>query len=316
MKYFVLNIVVLSFVMVTQAQTPRIKFQAPAFYPEGTVYNPQQGVFYIGSVKTGTIATVDKAGNFKEFYSEPALKSSFGMKVDSKSNSLWVCTGDPNYSDYSDSSTYKKRIHLIAIDLASAKKTKDVDLSNLFQGKHFANDLTMDAEGNIYITDSYSPVIYKVDMTGKASVFAQSEWFKSVDIGLNGIVYHPKGYLLVVNNGDGSIMKVDIKSPSTISKVRIDNFFPGADGLLLDAQGNLILVQNKSVDKAYQIVSTDNWQSAKVKASTSSEDRFQNPSTCTMADGKLYLLNAKLNELQDPTMMPSREFSLQVAVWK
>lgn len=316
MKYFVFNILVSGLTLCAQAQTQRINFQAPSFYPEGTVYNSKQGLFYIGSVKTGTIATVDKSGNFKEFYSEPALKSSFGMKIDSRKNCLWVCTGDPNYSNYSDSATYKKMIRLIGIDLSSAKKIHDIDLSNLYPGKHFANDLTLDNDGNIYITDSYSPVIYKVDANGKASVFAQSDWFKSVDIGLNGIVYHPKGYLLAVNNSDGSILKIDIKSPATISKVRIDNFFPGADGLLIDGQGNLVLVQNKGADKAHQIASNDNWQSGKVKASTSTEDRFQNPSTSTIADGKVYLLNAKLNELQDATMMPSKEFSLQVAVMK
>lgn len=126
------------------------------------------------------------------------------MKVDNKRNNLWVCTGVPNHSMYSDSSTYKKLARLIALDLTSGRKTDDIDLSKLYEGKHFANDLVLDDAGNIYITDSYLPVIYKVDAQGKASVFVQHEMFKGEDVGLNGIVWDAKGFLLVINNSTGA----------------------------------------------------------------------------------------------------------------
>jgi len=135
------------------------------------------------------------------------------LKLDVKGNRLRVCTGDPNYSIYQDASTHKQMIRLIALDLVTKKKSVDIDLSHLFEGKHFANDLALDGRGNIYITDSYSPVIYKVNEKGVASVFAQNDLFKGEGIGLNGIVYDPTGFLLVVNDATGALLKVSIANP-------------------------------------------------------------------------------------------------------
>lgn len=299
-----------------QSQTPRINFTAPLAYPEGVAFNNKTQTFYVSSVKTGTIGQVDQNGKYAVFFEDSGLKSSFGMKVDSKQNRLYVCVSDPNYSKYSDSSTFKKMARLISIDLNSAKKVLDINLAVLYPGKHFANDLTFDDKGNIYVTDSFSPVIYKVDAQGKASIFTESDLFKGEDVGLNGIVFHPKGFLLVANDRDGALFKVDITHPANITKVKLKNFFPGADGLLWDQQNNLVLIQNKGIDKAFQLFSNDNWQSAEIKAATASTDRFANPTTGVIQNNKIYLLNSKMNELTDSTKTPSKEFSLQEVQFK
>lgn len=316
MKFTGLSIAAMIICIAAVCQTSRITFKAPMKYPEGVAYNDKTNTFYVSSVKDATIGTVDAAGNYKAFYQDKDLKSSYGMKVNAAKNQLWVCTGDANYSDYADTQTHKKMIRLITIDLSSGKKVQDINLSKLYNGKHFANDLAFDDKGNAYITDSYSPVIYKVDAQGKASVFAENELFKGEDVGLNGITYHPQGFLLTVNNATGAILKVDINNPAMVTKVKIDQLFPGADGLLWDGQGNLVLIQNESLDKANQIASTDGWTTAKIKAATSILDRFQYPTTGILRGDKIYLLNAKLNELNDPTKKPSEEFSLQQVVFK
>lgn len=295
------------------AQTERIVFRAPVMYPEGVAYHPQQKLFYVSSVKTGTIGSVDENGQYKKLYEDSLLRSSYGMKVDAKNNRLLVCIADGNYSKYSTPATYKKMARLLAIDLATGAKKWDVNLDKLYAGKHFANDLTLDERGNIYITDSYAPVIYKVDAQGKASVFAEHDWFRSEDVGLNGILYHPQGYLLVAHNTNGALYKVDVKNPKLVSPVKLKMFFPGADGLLWAAPNKLVLVQNKGANKIYQLSSTDNWASAEVKAATATEDRFQYPTTATLQDSRVWVLNAKLNENVDSSMLPSQEFSLQLA---
>ena len=59
------------------AQTPRINFNAPLLYPEGTAYNSATNQFFVSSVTTGTIGTVDLNGNIKSFMkttrSNPAM---------------------------------------------------------------------------------------------------------------------------------------------------------------------------------------------------------------------------------------------------
>lgn len=294
------------------SQTARINFEAPDMYPEGVAFDEGGNRFFVSSVRTGTIGTVDPKGAYSVFYADSSLKSTYGMKVDAARRKLWVCSGDANYSKYADSATYKKMIRLIGLDLASGRKTDDIDLSGLYPGRHFANDLALDNSGNIYITDSHSPVVYKVDPSGKASVFAQSDWFKGQDVGLNGIVWSPRGYLIVANGNDGNLYKIDITDPRRVTRIRQKTFFPGADGLLWDKDGNLVLLQNEGTNKVLQLSSSDDWQSTELKGATATNDRFHYPSTAAMQKGVVYALNAKLSDLTDPTAQPAKDFSLQM----
>ncbi len=303
-------------VIAASAQTGQIKFTAPKLYPEGVALDEKQNVFYVSSVTTGTIGKVDMNGKYTVFYADSSLKSSFGMKVNAKQNRLWVCISDPHHSKYSTPQTFKKMARIIALDLNSGKKVADIDLSTLREGKHFANDLAFDDQDNMYITDSYSPCIYKITSAGVASVFATSELFKSVDVGLNGIVSHPGGYLIVDHNTSGDLFKIDIKNPSNVTKVEINSLLPGADGLLLDKQNNLTVIVNKGINRAYKYTSNDNWKTATLTGSTATLDRFSNPTTGFIKGVDTYLLNSKMNELNDSTKNPSKEFSVQLAKFK
>ena len=69
------------------------------------------------------------------------------------------------------------------------------DLSSLDPGAHLANDLVLDARGNAYVTDSFAPVIYRIDTKGHASIFARDARFKTGEgFNLNGIAMHRGGY--------------------------------------------------------------------------------------------------------------------------
>jgi hypothetical protein len=50
-----------------------------------------------------------------------------------------------------------------------------------------------------------------------------------------------------------------------------------------------------------------------LKGATTGMDRFVQPSTGTMSGGKIIFANSKLNELNDPTVPPSKGVSLQLA---
>jgi hypothetical protein len=47
------------------------------------------------------------------------------------------------------------------------------------RGKLCSNDLTLNDKGNIYITDSYSSVVYKIDVQLKPTILTKNAWFKS-----------------------------------------------------------------------------------------------------------------------------------------
>ena len=296
--------------------TTRIEFEAPEAYPEGIAFDAKANVYYVSSARMGTIGKVTPDGQYSALYKDAGLKSSYGLKMHPDGKRLFACISDANYSKLTSPDTKKKMIRLISIDVRSGKKLSDVDLSGLFNGKHFGNDLTFDNKGNAYVTDSFSNVIYKVDSKGKASLFAQSDMFKTAGVGLNGIAWNPDGYLLVDSSGAGCIFKIEISNPTNITRVKTDKFFLGADGLLMNDKNTLTLVQNGGTNVIYQIQSTDGWKSATVKSATMSGDRFTYPSTATANKKDIWIMNAKFNELNDSTSVPSKKFAIQKAVFQ
>ncbi len=297
-------------------QTSLLTFHAPQLYPEGVAYDDKAKVFYVSSVTTGTIGAVDEQGNYSQVLADSGFKSSFGLKVDPRTNTLWACISDPNYSLVRDTNTYKKMARVIRYDLAKKTKLRDINLGSFLPGNHFANDLAMDAKGNVYITDSFAPLIYKIDPMGKESVIVYNNLLKSDGVGLNGIVCHPRGFLLVAHSQHACIYKIDLLNPNKISKVKMPMTFPGIDGLLLTKNLELIVVQNNGINRVSKLSSQDNWTSAHVDSETTPTDHFAYPTTATFKGDQLYVLNSKLNELADSTITPSQDFSLQPAQFK
>ncbi|MDP5200320.1 SMP-30/gluconolactonase/LRE family protein [Flavobacterium sp. DG2-3] len=298
-----------------QQPTKRIEFEAPESYPEGVAFDKASNAFYVTSARLGTVGKVTREGKYTELYADKSLKSTYGIKVHPDGKRLFFCAADANYSKFSTPETKKKMARLVSIDIKSGKKLSDTDLSGLAAGEHFPNDLAFDKQGSVYVTDSYADVIYKADTNGKAAVFSRSELLKSAGVGPNGIVFHPQGFLIVANNGTGALVKIELNNPEKGTKVKIDQFFPSADGLLLDDNNTLTLVQNGGVNKIFKLITADNWTTAQVAESTSVEDRFAFPSTAATTGSETWIMNANFSELTEGNNVPSKKFSLQQAVF-
>ncbi|MVM32472.1 gluconolaconase [Spirosoma sp. HMF4905] len=296
--------------------TTRIDFDAPDSYPEGIAYDSVRQIYYVSSARTGTIGKVSPQGVYSVLHADSSLKSTYGLKIHPDGKRLFACVGDANYSKFTSADTRRKMIRLISVDLTSGKRLSDVDLSGLVPGKHFPNDLTFDPTGTIYMTDSFAHAIYKITPDGQASVLAKDKKFETQGIGLNGIVYHPSGFLLVDNSNTGQLYKVPISNPQNVQKVAIDQYFLGADGLLLSGNNRLTMVVNGGNDKVFQITTEDNWQSAQLASTTLIADRFTYPSTATRNGKDIWVMNAKFNELVDSNAIPAKKFALQLAVLK
>lgn len=300
----------------TTKPNPRIEFEAADTYPEGVVYDKAANVYYVSSVRSGTIGKVTPGGTYSVLYSDSALKSTYGLKIFPDGKKLYACVSDANYSKYSTPDTKKKLMRLIVIDLASGAKVGDFDLQSLGGTEHFANDIAFDPQGDAFVTDSYSDRIIRVDQAGKATVFCENPLFKTEGVSLNGIVFHPSQYFLVASSGQGCIYKVSYLNPSLVQKVAIDGFYMGVDGMVLNDSNKLTIVVNGGSDHIYQLQSNDDWATAKMVAKTEATDRFAYPSTATLNGNDVWVMNAKFNELADTANLKSRKFSIQKAVLK
>ncbi len=279
-----------------------ISVKAPKLHPEGISYSDKQKAFYLSSIYQGKIVKVGLNGTIEDFAQDDSLVSVIGVHVDKKRGRLLVCNADSGFGAKSSAATTGRLAQVVIYDLESRKKLQTIDLAHLYPGGHFANDLTFDDVGNIYVTDSFSPVIYKIDTAGKATLLTENAQFQAPkgSFGLNGIVYHD-GYLIVGKADVGELYKVSIENPSDVSEVILDQAINSVDGLLLQEDKALILVTNnftgQGFDEAvYKIVSDDDWKSGRVVASKKIEGGVF-PTTVTEVNGKVYVNYSHLPEL-------------------
>src|SRR5690606_9836804 len=110
--------------------------------------------------------------------------------------------------------------------------------------------------------------------------------------------------------------KIDINNPGNVQKVRTEQYFLGADGMVLDDPNHLTVVVNGGNDKIYKLESEDDWASAVLSGTTLIADRFTYPATATRHMNEIWVMNAKFNELVDSNAVPSKNFAIQKAVFK
>jgi sugar lactone lactonase YvrE len=283
---------VLPSVFAQESELPdQVLIQHPGLFPEGIEWDAVGSRFLVGSLSEGTIYAVADDGTLTPFIEDDDLRSSVGIHIDAERNRLLVCNSDRSEEPQDPV------ISLMAYDLETGERLFAADLASVApEGNHFANDVTVDGEGNAYVTDSFSPVIYKVDLEGTPSVFLEDEQFASTSFGLNGIDFHPNGYLIVGKGSDNALFKVPLDDPASFTQVTISGSFMGPDGLFLEAGGDLIAVGPPSA--VYILSSEDDWQTATVVTQATTE---QQATTVTVRNDEVYAVQAHLDGMGSDT---------------
>jgi hypothetical protein len=273
--------------------------QRPALYPETIEYEKSNDRFLLGSFREGAVYQVDQAGTASLLVDDPRLCSVLGIAVDEARGRLWAVNSNLGASIKPCAVGPKKLAGVGVYDLKTGKPVDYVDLAPLLDGPHLLNGIALDTSGNAFVTDSFSPVIYKVTPGGHASVFLKDERFAGNAINLNGLIVHPDGYLIVIKKSDGALYKVPLDRPTTFTRIALDRRLVGGDGLTLIDDRSLVVVANRtpehSSNAAYALSSEDGWASARVAAEQDLGDVY--PTTAALRNGTLYVVQSKLNEL-------------------
>ena len=248
----------------------KITVAEPALSPEGIQYDELNQRFLVSSRTKGRLGAVQDNGTYTVFGDDARLISTIGLNIDPIRHRLLAAVADNGANTTRSTPATLAKLAAVAIFNANnGNLTKYVDLGALRPNqRHFANDIAVDIEGNAYVTDSFSPIIYRVDTDGNASIFLEdAQLGAATGFGLNGIVYHPDGYLLVAKTTEGSLFKVPINNPKGFTRVSSSQNIVGADGLLLLNPKTLLLVSG-SQSTVYRLSSNDSW------ATTSSTGSF------------------------------------------
>lgn len=269
-------------------------------YPEGIDYDSKNQKFLFSSLHKGAVYAMSPKGEVSVFATSPKLVLPTGVYTDEIRDRLIVANADLGISQKSTAGSAGTIATVSIFNLTSGELIKEINLKNFTPNAGSCpNDIAVDNNGNIYITDSFSPIIYKLDTNYNASVFRENTLFqpRPNEFGLNGIVFHPDGYLLAVKTDTSKLLKISLTDPENITEVT-GTTFNAPDGIELDKNNNLIIVENGlGLGKTYTFSTTNNWLSAaKINETNIGKDEF--PTTAALAtDGNIYVISSKLGQL-------------------
>ena len=181
-----------------------ITIPGDCYFPEGVTVS-SDGAFYAGSLFEGRIMRAAPGATRMEPFIEPGangLVSVLGLWADDARSTLWACSSDAGNGRLAGTAP----VGVKAFDLLTGAPKGSYDLP----GGGFANDLTLDKDGNLYVTDSWAPRILRLPAGGPAL----AEWINDPQLGteqwsLNGIDYDPDNNVIyTVNQRAGWLFRI------------------------------------------------------------------------------------------------------------
>ncbi|ERN02127.1 hypothetical protein AMTRI_Chr02g223430 [Amborella trichopoda] len=206
-----------------------------------------------------------------------------GLRIDRPRNRLVVAVADVWGNRFGAVASY---------DLSTWRRLFLTVLAGPEDGESLADDVAVDEEGNAYVTDAKGNRIWKVGPKGEllstimSKAFSErKEWYYNL-VGLNGIAYHPNGYLLVLHTSSGALFKVDIATEEVTKVVLVRGSLITGDGIELLSPTKLAVAG--AVPSCRVVTSSDDWVTAAVV------ERYMGPmhrfaSSVTVKDGKVYV---------------------------
>lgn len=280
--FFLLAVFIAPFL---QAQQPMV-IQAEAetdLIPEGIAIDNRTGKIYITSINRHKIITVDQQGTATDFISsnQDGFLEGLGLKVDEKRDWLWAL------SVLREGKQFYSRIH--AFDLATGKTIQQYGIQDTVP--HLFNDLALDANGNLFLTDTYFSAVYKLEPGRKTlSLFLQSPGLRYP----NGLVFG-KGHLYIATYQNGLVrLDTATKKLEKLTGIRDTVISHGLDGLVY-RDGTLYGIYNIGKEKGddcvirYQLTE-DGTAVRSEKVLSKEHPAMDDPTTAALYNNQLYVL--------------------------
>jgi sugar lactone lactonase YvrE len=277
----------------TKAGTGVILLPGDRFFPEGVTV-AQDGTFYAGSMEEGLIVRVPPGAAQAEPFIEAGangLVSVLGLYADNARQTLWACSSDAGNGKLAG----RAPVGVKAFDLKTGAARGSYD----FPGGGFANDLTIDTVGNLYVTDSWTPRILKLPAGGSAL----AEWINDPQLGieqwsLNGIDFDVRtGVIYTVNQLAGKLFRIVIEpdgSAGAVTLIDTSRSLRRPDGLKVIGPDTLATTEGGAGGLALIRISGD-----KAEVQTVSEG-LDGVTTFTIYNGSAWLIEGQSDHFWDP----------------
>jgi hypothetical protein len=246
--------------------------------PEGVASLGHSRTFFVGATGDGTIykGSIEEP-TVREFILGGSGKSAVGLKV--ADGRLFVAGGTTG------------KLFVYDLDTKALVGTFDTGAGG------FLNDLVVTRRGDVFVTDSFRPVLWHLT---PAQISAGSGTPEAITLGpeiaytsgfnLNGIVARKGGrQLVVVQSNTGKLFRIDLRGGGRSIRGIQAPPLPGGDGLLLD-HGRVIVVQGSPA--ALRFLKLKGNATRAVLSATRTDSTLRGPSTVARAKDLYLVVNA------------------------
>ena len=279
-------------------------------FPE-SITSTSDGVLFVGRVGDGGVVRVNPRTAESTVFVQPGAagsRSILGVFADEATSTLWACSND--LSALGGSAT--------GSDTWSALKSFDLNTGDArhsfsLPGSHaYCNDITVDAKGSVYITDSANPTILKLSPGATTfEVFAQDSAFsppQSGGAGLDGIAFGSDGNLYVTTYTAGELLRVEVKNGKAgrVTKLSGNRHLQFPDALRALGNHSFLLIEGSGrLDRV--VIRGDAF------AVTAIHDGFVTPTSVTQIGSTAWVSEGQLAFFFDPSkksLSPSLPFRI------
>lgn len=200
-------------------------------YPNG-ITRSDDGTVYVGSITSDRILQISPENKIKTiFEGDKDIFAVTSLRLDEARGILWGASPDVL------GTAGKHRI--FAIDINSNKVLQIITIPD----GGFGNDIALDSQGGIYITDSLQPRIhYLPPGATQLQTWVENQLFRTRKrFGLSGIARREDGVLFVTMYSDGRLFKV--KPNRTVEEIELPRKIDGSDAIALAADGSLLMIE-------------------------------------------------------------------------
>jgi sugar lactone lactonase YvrE len=259
-------------------------------FPEGIDYLPRSGQFFVSSTGDGSVLR----GEFGNPTASPAFVaptgvpfSAIGVVVDKRNDLLYVAGGGTG------------NVRAANLDTGAVLRTYTSGAGG------FLNDLVVARGGDVYVTDSFRPTLWRIPAGAAAG--ALEPWLSLVGspiqytagFNLNGIVETDNGkFLIVSQSSTGKLYRIDVDTKE-IRQIDLGAESVPADGLELNGK----ILYGVAGGQIVKIRLAPGFASGQVLSRTG-HPSFDSPTTAALARGRLLVVNSQFSRLGGTPVLP------------
>jgi sugar lactone lactonase YvrE len=263
-------------------------------YPNG-ITRASNGTLYVGSIVSGRILRISPKGELETFF--PGSEEVFAataLRLDEQREILWGTSADFLGVPSPNGETIRRPHRIFAIDTRTGIVLRVI----LMPDSGYGNDIALDQNGGVYVTDSVRPRIYYLAAgADQLQIWAEDEQFGSQEIGLAGIARRPDGVTIVGLYSRGELLKV-IPQPQggvKVEAIPLERKLENPDGLQFAPDGSLLVAEGAVASGNGRLLRINALSSGTESKSVETiVEGMESPTNLTVAGNKVWVTESRI----------------------